>query len=262
MSIAKNLSSFCKKITVLSYVGEKKEQLNFIKKNFQKNINPIFLKKKNSCTIVKKRYVDDVSKSKILGVYSIENQLISKKEEKIISKNILNQIKKHDVVIVSDYGHGFLNENIKTYYQNSKYVAVNAQLNASNIGFHTISKYKNADLVIINENEMRHEMRDKSSELNYLIKKLAKKINSKIITVTSGDQGSTSYNKKINKVFNCPAFASKVVDKIGAGDTMLAVLSLAIHKKANIKFSMFLSALAAAINVQSEANSLVLNKSI
>ena len=28
MSIAKNLSSFCKKITVLSYVGEKKEQLN------------------------------------------------------------------------------------------------------------------------------------------------------------------------------------------------------------------------------------------
>ena len=154
-----------------------------------------------------------------------------------------------------------MNEKLsKLIIQNSKYVAVNAQLNASNIGFHTISKYKNADLVIINENEMRHEMRDKSSELNYLIKKLAKKINSKIITVTSGDQGSTSYNKKINKVFNCPAFASKVVDKIGAGDTMLAVLSLAIHKKANIKFSMFLSALAAAINVQSEANSLVLNR--
>ena len=36
MSIAKNLSSFCKKITVLSYVGEKKEQLNFIKKIFKK----------------------------------------------------------------------------------------------------------------------------------------------------------------------------------------------------------------------------------
>ncbi len=261
MSIAKNLSSFCKKITVLSYVGEKNEQLNFIKKNLQKNINPIFLKKKNSCTIIKKRYVDDVSKSKILGVYSIEDQLISKKEEKILSKHILNQIKNHDLVIVSDYGHGFLNEKLsKLIIKNSKYVAVNAQLNASNIGFHTISKYKNADLVIINENEMRHEMRDKSSELNYLIKKLAKKINSKLITVTSGDQGSTSYNKKINKVFNCPAFASKVVDKIGAGDTMLAVLSLAIHKKANIKFSMFLSALAAAINVQSEANSLVLNR--
>ena len=36
MSIAKNLSSFCKKITVLSYVGEKEGAIKFYKKNLQK----------------------------------------------------------------------------------------------------------------------------------------------------------------------------------------------------------------------------------
>jgi len=262
MSIAKNLSSFCKKVTVLSYIGEKSEQIKFIKKNLAKNIFPIFLKKKNSCTIIKKRYVDQVSRSKILGVYSIEDQLINKKEEKILSNIILNQIPKHDLVIVSDYGHGFINDKIaKLILKKSNYLSVNAQINASNIGFHTISKYKNADLVIINENEMRHEMRDKSSQLNELIKRLGKKINTKLLTVTSGNQGSKTFNKKTKKLHSCPAFAHKVVDKIGAGDTMLAILSLAVFKKIDIRLGMFFSALAASINIQSEANSMLLDKS-
>ena len=55
------------------------------------------------------------------------------------------------------------------------------------------AKFKNADLVIINENEMRHEMRDKTEKVSKLIKKLAKKINAKCTTVTSGNQGATSF---------------------------------------------------------------------
>ena len=66
----------------------------------------------------------------------------------------------------------------------------------ANIGFHTISKYKKADLVIINENEMRHELRNKSEGVESLLKQLSKRINSKIITVTSGNKGSTTFFKK------------------------------------------------------------------
>ncbi len=261
LSIAKNLSNFCKKVTVLSYIGKKKEQLNFLKKNLEKNINFVALPKKDSCTIVKKRFVDEINKTKILGVYSIEDQLINKNEEKILINNILKQIKQHDLVIVSDYGHGLITEKIANLVvRKSKFVSVNAQLNAANVGYHTISKYKNADLVIINENEMRHEMRNKSDELNTLIKLLSLKIKSKFTTVTSGDKGSTTLIKKNKKIIKCPAFAFKVLDKIGAGDTMLAFLSLAVFKKIDMKFSMFLSALAAAFNVENEANSKVLKK--
>tara|TARA_B100000700_G_scaffold329607_1_gene451953 strand:+ start:1392 stop:2921 length:1530 start_codon:yes stop_codon:yes gene_type:complete len=261
LSIAKNLSNFCKKVTVLSYVGEKKEQLKFLTNKLEKNINPIMIPKKKSCTIIKRRIIDDVNKTKILGLYSIEDHLINKKEERSIIKIISKIIGKHDLVIVSDYGHGFITDKVaRLIIAKSKFLSVNAQLNSANVGYHTISKYKNADLVIINETEMRHEMRDKSEKIINLIKKLALKINPKFLTVTSGNQGSITFVKKNKKIFHCPAFAFRVFDKIGAGDTMLAYLSLTVFKKINTKIGMFISSLAAAFNVENAANSKVLKK--
>ncbi len=261
LSIAKNLSNFCKKVTVLSYVGEKKEQLKFLKTKLEKNINPIMIPKKNSCTIIKRRIIDNINRTKILGLYSLEDHLINKKEEKKIIKILSKIIKEHDLVIVSDYGHGFISDKVaKVIINKSKFLSVNAQLNAANVGFHTISKYKKADLVIINETEMRHEMRDKSEKTTNLIKKLALKINPKFLTVTSGNQGSITLIKKNKKIIHCPAFAFKVSDKIGAGDTMLAYLSLAVFKKINTKIGMFISSLAAAFNVENAANSKILKK--
>ena len=40
---------------------------------------------------------------------------------------------------------------------------------------------------------------------------------------TRGNQGATMYNNVSKKFITCPAFASKVVDKIGSGDAMLAL---------------------------------------
>ena len=85
-------------------------------------------------------------------------------------------------------------------------------------------------------------------------------INSKVITVTSGNRGSTTFLKKDNKIIKCPAFAFKVLDKIGAGDTMLAFLAMSVFKKIDVKLSMFISSLAAAFNVESEANSKLIQK--
>ncbi len=261
LAIANNLSSFCKKISVISYIGEKKEELGFIKKNIRKNIKLSFLNKKNSCTIVKKRYVDEVNKTKVLGVYSIEDNYLNTKEEKLLKKNIIKEINKHDIVIISDYGHGLISKKIaKEILKRAKFSSVNAQVNAANIGHHTISKYLKPNLAIINENEMRHEMRNKSEKLDVLIKSISKKINSNYTAVTSGNTGMKMFSMKSKKLHHCPAFAKNIVDKIGAGDTMLALLSLCVFKKLNSKLSMFISSLAAATNVQTEANSLILDK--
>ena len=70
------------------------------------------------------------------------------------------------------------------------------------------------------------------------------------------------YCKKGDKFYACPAFASKVVDKVGAGDAMLALLSLAIKKKFDFNFSLLLGSLSAAQNVESISNSTPCNKKI
>ena len=72
--------------------------------------------------------------------------------------------------------------------------------------------------------------------------------------------GSKIYIKKSKKLLSCPAFSKKVTDKIGTGDTMLALLSVAIYNKTDINFSMFISALAAATNIQYMGNSLPVKK--
>ena len=261
-AITKNLSTFCKKISLLSCLGEKREQENFVKKSLQKNIHTKFISKKRSCTIVKKRFVDNINKTKVLGVHSINDQPLDLKQQAEFNKLLVKYVRNHDVVIVSDYGHGLISkDSVKLIIKNSKFLAVNAQLNSANIGYHTISKYKGADLIIINENEMRHELRNKVDNVNTLIKELSKKLKSKFTTVTSGNRGAKIYDTFSRKITDCPAFASKVADKIGTGDTMLALLSICISKKINTSFSMLLSALAAAENIQYMANSIIVTKS-
>ena len=85
--------------------------------------------------------------------------------------------------------------------KNSKFLALNAQVNASNIGYHTIRNYNNFDTLIINEKEIRHEMRDKASKLETLMSKLSRKKKIKNIIVTVGSRGSILYAKKLNKFF-------------------------------------------------------------
>ena len=51
--MAKILSTFCKKVKVITYLGEKKEYLDFINKNLDKNISIKYIAKKNSPTIKK-----------------------------------------------------------------------------------------------------------------------------------------------------------------------------------------------------------------
>ena len=114
--------------------------------------------------------------------------------------------------------------------------------------------------MIINENEMRHEMRDKNETVENLIKKLANKLKSQYTTVTSGNKGSKIYSRKTKKLLNCPAFATNIVDKVGTGDAMLALLSIGIYKKLNINFSMLVSALAAAMKIRFMGNSSQLKK--
>ena len=54
----------------------------------------------------------------------------------------------------------------------SRFLALNAQANASNIGYHSIQKYRGVDCVVMNETELRHELRDKNEKLKILAKKL------------------------------------------------------------------------------------------
>ena len=60
--------------------------------------------------------------------------------------------------------------------------------------------------------------------------------------------------QKRKKFYYCPAFATKLVDKIGSGDTMLAVMSLCLKEGLDEELSLFLGSLAAVHSVENFAN--------
>jgi len=254
--ITYNLGSFCKKINLLSFLGKKKEYFDLIKKPKPKNVANHFIFKENSPTIVKSRFVDEVSNFKLLGVYNYNDKSLNKSENKKLNKIYKKLEKNSDIVIVADYGHGLINKEFADIISNKKNkLFLNAQLNAGNIGHHSLQKYNFCHCIVINETELRHELRDKESKIEYLIKNFSKNKKFKNIILTRGKDGSICYQSQTNEFTYCPAFAVNPVDKVGAGDTLLSIFSIFFYVSKCPLLSLFIASLAAAENVKNFANS-------
>jgi len=105
---------------------------------------------------------------------------------------------------------------------------------------------------------LRHDYRNRNDSINSLIKRLYKSANSKFITITLGKKGSMVFNG--NKFTYCPAFAQKIVDRVGAGDTLLAITSLCFAGGVDNRVALLLGNLSAAETVASAGTGNRLNK--
>ena len=260
-AICNNLANFCKKVNLLSMIGEKSEEAGFIKKKLSPKVKSFFHKKLNAPTIVKKRFIDQINKTKVLGLYSIDDSLLENTEKKII-KNQFNKLsKKTELTVISDYGHGLIDKDFVNHIKKkSKFIAANVQINAANIGFHTLKNYTGIDFLIVNEREIRHEMRSKNDDLNKMIKQISNKQKINYIISTRGTEGCTLYDKKNDKFFFSDAFEKSAKDKVGAGDTMLAISALCIYSKVDFELTLLISSLCAAQNTRIFANKKSISK--
>ena len=260
-AIANHIADFVKEVKLLSMIGRENNYKNFIIQNLKKNVKNEFFIRSESPTILKKRFLDSVSKNKIFGVYSMNDQKLDSKDDTKVNKLIKKNLNSYDLLIVSDYGHGFLSEkNSKLICKTKKFLSLNAQVNASNIGYHTMKKYNNVNAMIINETELRHEMRDKNEDIYKLSKKLLKLINISDLVVTRGSNGAILTSKNLGKNFSSPAFANKLIDKVGAGDTMLALISPLLKVGTPKELALLIGSFAGAFSVETMGNSKFLDK--
>lgn len=261
--IANICSNFAKEVKLISFLGDHETEKNFIKKNLDKRIKNKFLIKKNSPTIIKTRFLDDYRKTKLLGVYNINDEIISKKEEKSFYENINKNIQNYDIVIVADYGHGIISDKIRDILKkNSKKLFLNTQINSFNRGYHTVFKYKKINSLIINESELRYELRDKESMVIDLAKQIRKKIIVNYIIITQGKFGSVMINCDNWSISNCPAFSQNNIDTVGAGDTFFSLSSMSIASKIDNNLNLLISSLAASHSTNQVGNLSIFNERI
>jgi len=256
--MANVLSSFVKNPTLLSFLGTDKKETAFVKKNIKKNVKFKYFIKKNSTNFTKTRFVDIYSKNKVLGVYNLNDQFISKSEENIFINTLKANINKFDLIILSDYGHGIFTDKIRNMIQRYKdKIFLNTQINSFNRGYHTLFKYNKVNTLVINESELRYELRNKISTVEDLVKKIKQKFTLENIIITRGKFGVQFY--KGNKKYECPAFSENALDAIGAGDTFLSLISICLKAKIDTDIAMLIASLGASYATQKIGHSEVLN---
>ena len=258
LAVANNISDFCDEIKIISYLGDRDDHKKFINQNLSSNIDFEFVVKKNSPTILKTRFIDKYSKTKIAAIYDINDDFLNEPEETEFYAKLEDCCGKFDLVITVDYGHGLITPRIVELLQEeSKYLAVNTQLNSFNNEYHTISKYNKVNYVCVHEGELRHNYRNRTDTIEHLIENLSRNIKSDTIVITRGENGSLGYNHTFT---TCPAFATKVVDRIGAGDILLAITSLCLAANIPIDLVLLLGNISAAQMVASIGTGMKLNK--
>ena len=259
--IANQLGNFSNKVDLLTIIGNSNKDERFIKSNMNKNIKLKVIRDKNFSTIVKTRYIEQVDFTKVVGIYDLENTIIKESLEKKIINFLSKNKKKYGLVIVSDFGHGLITKKIvKAIKAMKAFKASNAQVNSANKGERNLQKFSNFDCTVINSSELLHESGSTSEYNDFLrlSKKLKKEIKTKNLVITSGKSGSLILNAKDQKIF-CPAFAKNKLDKIGAGDSLFAIISLCKSCNLNDVNSMFLASLAAAHTVEKFGNDKPIN---
>jgi len=232
LAAANHLANFCHSVDIITMLGEFETDEQYVRENLNIAITPFFFYKRNSPTIVKRRFIASHLSQKLFELHEINDNEIDKEQETLLNEIFEEKIPEYDIVIVIDYGHGMLTKDlIKTICNKAKFLAVNTQSNAGNRGFNVISKYSKADFISLNQSELVLEERNRHCDIKDSIENVLRKISCPRILITRGSYGNVYYNVTEGFV-ETPAFANKVVDRMGAGDAVISLSSLCAFQNA------------------------------
>jgi rfaE bifunctional protein nucleotidyltransferase chain/domain len=223
LAIANNCSSWTRSVSVYSMIGNEDKLPDEVSAFLNPKIK-LHLTKAEGPTITKHRYIDVGTKSKVFETYLFDPEKYRQNSNGIFLNQIENLIET-DLVLVADYGHGLMShQTIQKVAELSRYLAVNVQTNAGNRGFNNISRYPKLDFFTANSRELQLEFRSKSIDFSQVLPELMNKLHASRAVLTLGADGVKVFGKQ--EIETVPAFATKVIDKVGAGDSVFAISSL------------------------------------
>jgi bifunctional ADP-heptose synthase (sugar kinase/adenylyltransferase) len=254
LAAANHVANFCDEVGVIAQLGTENSQQDFIESKLRPNVKRIFLRRRNSPTIVKRRLVESYFFLKFMEIYEINDAALPPEEDDAVCQALMEHVPKYDLVIVIDFGHSMLGERARAIIrERARFLAVNAQCNAGNLGHHALSKYLRADYVTATEREVRIEARDRHGDVRDLTRDVFGQLGCRRLIVTRGKNGCLGCDSATGLV-QIPAVAGKVVDRIGAGDAFLSISALFAAQQAPLEVVGFAGNAAGALAVATVAN--------
>jgi rfaE bifunctional protein nucleotidyltransferase chain/domain len=254
LAVANHIAGFVENVTIATGLGKQNSHEEFIRSKLQKNVSPAFFYFEDAPTIVKRRYVDG-DLLKLFEVYFYNDQPASEYVELEVCSWLEKNTAKFDIVIVPDFGNGFITAKmIQELCGNARFLAVNTQVNSGNRGYHSINRYPRADFVSLNGPEIRIATHDRHDSYESLAKILLKKTGAKHFAVTLGSEGALLLDQNPEITHKTPILSTKVLDRIGAGDTFLSLAGLCLGGGLKSDIALFVGSAAAALDVQVVCN--------
>jgi rfaE bifunctional protein nucleotidyltransferase chain/domain len=169
--------------------------------------------------IEKIRYIS--GNQRIFEVTHIEDDGWKKHSPKNFLRQLRDESKWADVVILADFGHGlFEGEVLGALGDISTFIGLNVQTNSSNFGFNVINKHQRFDYLCIDKREARLAEHDRYSDPMEIAGRIKEKISPRAMAITLGPDGSTLMSSGTH---HAPAFSDVVIDATGAGDAYFAI---------------------------------------
>jgi rfaE bifunctional protein nucleotidyltransferase chain/domain len=223
LACANHVGGFCGEVDLVTCLGGGDSGERFIRDHLRPNVTPRFFVRPDAPTITKRRYMWEPFLVKMFEVALMDDTRLPSELEDELLEYLDGALPRYDVVIVADYGHGFLSPRAAAVLTGrARFLAVNTQANAANLGFNLITKYPRVSYACIDEPEIRLATQDRWSPVGELAATLRGRLGCSAVTVTRGGQGALTCG--VDGVqWDVPAFSSEVVDRMGAGDAYLAV---------------------------------------
>ncbi|MDA8434307.1 MAG: PfkB family carbohydrate kinase [Nitrospiraceae bacterium] len=260
-AIANHIAGLCEDVQLVTLLGsENSSRDREIAKGLKQNVKAKFFYRDDGPTIVKKRYIDQYLNQKIFEVNYLNDEFIGGEREAEILAYIEKTAGLFDIVLVSDFGHGFVTPGIiGAIEKNAKRYAVTTQTNAANAGYNMITKYRRPYYVCLDEPEIRLAAQERFSNIQDVALAIKRRVNADYLMVTLGKKGSFGIDQR-DTMNNTPVFSSKVIDTIGAGDAFFAFTAPCFARELPLDLASFIGNAVGALAVQIVGNKKAVEK--
>jgi D-beta-D-heptose 7-phosphate kinase/D-beta-D-heptose 1-phosphate adenosyltransferase len=200
-------------------------------------------------TVLKERVVSD--RQQLLRIDYESLHSLGPRVERQLLMRVRKLVRECDAVILQDYAKGMLNaafcrEVFAAARKAGKVVAVDPNAKSK------VEIYRGATVLTPNTKEAESlagmPIRDPRA-LETAGRKILEATRAKHVVITRGKDGMAIFTRGTRRIELIPTFAREVYDVSGAGDTVIAVLTLALAAGASIEESATLGNLAAGVEV-------------
>ena len=253
-AVANHISGLCDDVHLVSLLGLENPREDFIAKSLRSNIKAKFFYRPDAPTIVKKRYINQYLNQKLFEVNYMNDVFVDSRLEADIISYLEPIIPDYDVVLVSDFGHGFVSQKLIGLIESTaRCYAVNTQTNAANAGYNMITKYHNPHFVCLDEQEVRLSAQERHADIEKVAKQIARRVNCKSCIVTLGKLGSIGIDDH-GDISRAPIVSTKVVDTVGAGDAFFSYTAPCSVRNLPMDLVCFIGNAVGALAVQIVCN--------